>query len=239
MTAPGPPTVAPCAWNLNTSAVPGWADGTPDQQATAEAVAVYVVWALSGRRFGTCQVVVRPEPPIPQVCRPYGLWPLDLPGPVASVDKVTVDGVDLDPAEYRVLGDAVYRDEPWPVLQDLALDDTEPGTWSVTYRRGRPVPVAGQFAAGVLAGEVLRSIRGVGGARIPLRAQSIAREGVSIQMLDPQAFLDGGKTGIPEVDMFLAASNPHRLSSAPRVWSPDLQAGEPVELWPWEQRVVP
>lgn len=242
-----PVTVPPCNWPINTASVPAWADAEPDQQATAAAVATYVLWGLSGRRFGVCDVTARPAPspdrgnallPLAQGSMRIGsgawfnAWcgvgvernVLTLPGPVVAVVTVLVDGVALDPTEWRLHGNDLWRvGGNWPATNDLSLADTEPGTWSIAYQRGIPVPVAGQLAAGVLAGEVLKSMRNLTGCRLPSRARSVTREGVDVQLLDPAEFLDGGRTGIPEVDLWLATVNPNRrASSRLAVWSPDV-----------------
>lgn len=253
MSAPTPPA-APCAWPLNTSAVPGWDDAEPEQQGLAAAIASFVLWALSGRRFGLCTRTVRPCPPArpdvalvraPTTGGAYSgltgsLWPgpcghtapgcgcargrgYTLPGPVNAVTEVVIDGAVLDPGEWRADGDTIIRvAAPWPMAQDLTLEATEPGTWAVTYVRGIPVSDAGQYATGILAGEVLKAIRGNAGCKLPPRAQSVSRQGVDVQLIDPDTFLQGGRTGIPAVDLWLVAVNPRRIASPPQVWSPDL-----------------
>lgn len=55
-----PPNVAPCSWPLDTSCCPEWDTYTPDQQTAATAWATEILWALSGRQFGSCPVTVRP-----------------------------------------------------------------------------------------------------------------------------------------------------------------------------------
>lgn len=227
MTAPVP---QPCGWTIDTAAIPAWAAATAGQQQTAQDVAVYVVWALSGRRFGICTVTVRPVDPGTRWCARLQRdgsaldgWLLD--GPVVAVDEVLIDGTVVDPATYRLYDNIVWLSggELWPASNDLSLPSTEPGTWEITYQRGRTVPAAGNWAATVLTRELLESIMGGPGAcpRIPARAQSVVREGVAIQLVDPTSFIDNGRTGIGEVDMFLAAVNPNQVMAPPVVWSPD------------------
>lgn len=215
---------APCGWDLDTQGVPGWVDADPAQQAAATAFATHVLWALSGRQYGVCVVTVRPVVAVAQACLSGGLYAVSLPGPVVSVEAVTIDGVVVDPVDYRLVGSDLLRSSPWPVVNDLALEDTEPGTWSVTYSRGIPVPEAGQFAAGLLAGEILKAML-ARPCRLPSRATSVARQGVDIQLIDPETMFEGGRTGIPEVDLWLTAVNPHRLVAPPVVLSPDVDPG--------------
>jgi len=59
--APSAAGAAPCAWTINTSCCPDWETAyTVDQQETATAYATEILWALSGRQFGLCQLTVRP-----------------------------------------------------------------------------------------------------------------------------------------------------------------------------------
>lgn len=152
-----------------------------------------------------------------------------LPGPVAAITEILIDGAVLDPGNYRTDGNSVIRtDARWPASQDLTLEATEPGTWAITYLQGNAVPVAGQYATGLLAGEILKALRSDAACRLPSRAQSVSRQGVDVQLINPDEFLSGrrggpgGHTGIRAVDLWLSSVNPHRLAQPPRVWSPDL-----------------
>lgn len=146
-----------------------------------------------------------------------------LPGPVQSVAEVLVDGVVLAASEYRLDGDMLVRlgGEAWAMQQDLGLPTTEVGTWSVRYLRGSPVPVVVNNAAGVLACEVARARVG-GTCQLPSRLTSISRQGVDVQLLSTEDYLDKGLTGFDQVDMVIRAVNPDGLRARPRVLSPDL-----------------
>lgn len=146
-----------------------------------------------------------------------------LPGPVASVSEVIIDGVTLAPSEYRVDGNRLIRlVGAWPTGQFLSLPDGAEGTWSVTYQRGIEVPVGGQIAAGVLAVELFRAACGDSGCGLPKRFQSITRQGVTVAMLDSFEDIDKGHTGIFLIDSWIASmSVPLRRSS---VYSPDVRA---------------
>src|SRR5262245_41556170 len=74
-------------------------------------------------------------------CRPCEV---PLPPPVTRVTEVKVDGVVVDPGKYAV-HNARYlvwtptdEDCPFPSTQDVAADDTEPNTFSVTYLNAYP-----------------------------------------------------------------------------------------------------
>lgn len=57
----GDPTEeGPCDWPIDTTCVAGWADYSDAVKAAATAWATYILWGLTGRRFGACQVTVRP-----------------------------------------------------------------------------------------------------------------------------------------------------------------------------------
>lgn len=212
----------PCGgWTIDTAAIPNWATATAGQQQTAADVATYLVWALSGRRFGVCTVTVRPAADM-WWCGPHGVM---LAGPVVAVTQVLIDGQIVPPGEYRQEGSILYRTagQSWPTAQDLSEDPSEAGTWQITYQRGVRVPAAGNWAVTAMARELLEAMIGGPGScpRIPARAQSVVREGVAIQLVDPATFIDNGRTGVTEVDMFLAAVNPNQLAAPPLVWSPD------------------
>lgn len=148
---------------------------------------------------------------------------LTLPGPADSVVEVTIDGLVLDPAAYRIDNRRylVRQDGgSWPDCQDLEADEDSPGTFVIRYLRGRPVPLGGQLAAGKLACELAKAACNDRGCELPRRVQSITRQDVSIQMLDTFDDLDEGRTGIWLIDSWLASvTKPARPT---RVLSPDL-----------------
>lgn len=131
-----------------------------------QAVASALLWRLSGRRWGTCVITVRPcradcGDSVGGGVQPYvyrGRWynsrgcgctsdacscgaicEVRLPGPVSGIESVQVDGAVLEPEAYRVdNGDRLVRQDGgcWPDCQDMAAPDGEVGTFSVTYLRG-------------------------------------------------------------------------------------------------------
>jgi hypothetical protein len=149
-----------------------------------------------------------------------------LAGPVAEVVEVKVDGAVLDPSAWYLQGRALARLDGgrWPLRQDVYAPDTEPGTFSVRYRQGVELPVGGRRALSVLMVELHKARCGDGTCRLPQRVTSIVREGVTYQMLDdPSGLLDAGRTGIADVDMWLASINPTRARTRMRVYSPDVR----------------
>jgi hypothetical protein len=163
-------------------------------------------------------------------CSCEELCEIALPGPVHSVAEVQVDGQALPEAAYVVHDHRLLvrvDGECWPDCQDLTARPGEPGAFVVSYTQGIEVPPGGQYAAGVYACELIQSCLGRQ-CRLPRRVQSIAREGVTLQFLDPMDFLDKGRTGVPEVDTWIAAVNPTANREPSRVYSPDLPPGRTV-----------
>lgn len=156
-------------------------------------------------------------------CAGSHLQTLKLPGPIASVTEVKIDGVVLSPSAYRVDNHhlLVRLDGlPWPKCQDMSLPTTAPGTFEITYERGREVPVGGQTAAGLLACEMAKALCKDSTCALPARLQSITRQGVTMAVLDDFKDLDEGRTGIWLVDSWVASIMRPALAS--QVYSPDV-----------------
>lgn len=228
-----------------------------------------IMWALTGRQYGTCTVKVRPCSERCDPCGapsfadwqggfssswggPYpalinGLWyniscPCEccrvhcqvlLPSPICSIEEVAVDGMLLNPDQYRVdefrhlvriagaVDIAAGDTTPcWPKCQDMNLADTEPNTFSVTLTYGKSVPEMLRLATAELACEIVRSCIGQA-CNLPKRLASVTRQGVTVSFLDPMEFLNKGKTGIYFVDLVIRALNPYGAAKRPGIWSPD------------------
>lgn len=268
--APGavfPTEEGPCSWTVETSCCPDWDTMDPQVQSVAVAYATYLLWALTGRRYGPCSVLLRPCQSKCDGFTGYRTWPvgspgtsgagapwmipyvdngvwrncgctggcscraaceLFVPGPVAAIDEIRVDGLVVDPSAYRLdhfqgLPVIVRIDgECWPDCQDMSLEPDEPGAFAVTYQRGVAVPRAGQIAAGLLACEFAKSCAGASDCALPQELQSLTRNGVEVQVVDPSVLPDTILTGIADVDRWVRAVNPNSLAAGPRVLSPDL-----------------
>lgn len=216
-------------------------------QSEAEDTAILVLWRLTGEQFGIQQVTVRPCPPSgwpqsPYVplfadegwghshcgcqsvmrCQHSGPSMIHLPGPVAPPTDdeplvVTVAGVVMDPGEYVLEGDVLYRrnQKMWPT-QNLARPLGEPGTWSVSYRQGRPVPAGGATMAGRLARQFMLACSGSDECELPSSLRQTTRRGAS-HSFDPTSILDAGLTGITAIDHWINGLNPNHLLRAPEV----------------------
>jgi hypothetical protein len=182
-------------------------------------------YILDGEWFNApCQICVT-DCSCTQICE------VTLPGPVQRVLEVRIDGQVVDPADYRVDNKrklVAQNGLCWPVCQDMTLPAGQVGTWTVTVLRGKPVPEMGLFVAGLLACELVKACTPAtaGECRLPANVKSVVREGVS---LDLEPFVVGGtdgnpafgRTGIPEVDLWLTMVNPNKTTTRSRAYSPD------------------
>lgn len=243
---------------------PEWAAASPDQRQAALTVAADVVWALSGRRFGVARLLLAPWvgaagpwtslANTPQLSglvgrshlmdRPVPFGAADrarrvmLPGPVARLLTVTLDGVVLVAGtDYRlepVTGRLARVGGYWPT-QDL-----DAPVFTVEYLRGVEVPVSANLAAGAYAVEWVKAQTGNGACKLPARTREVARAGVTTSLVAPEQLSQAGLTGVPAVDAFISAVNParvlangraYRRSETPSaVWSPELAAHRILEV---------
>lgn len=143
--------------------------------------------------------------------------------PVRSVIGLTHLGRELDPSEYSLRNNSyLVRHNALPWVLDPVNE------LSITYTYGTPPPAAGKRAAIRLANELILSDKGSAACALPERISSVARQGVSYTMLDPQEFISNGKVGIYEIDLFLAAVNPSKAKKRPKVFLPGATRAERV-----------
>lgn len=219
-----------------------------------------ILYVLSGRQFpGVCEETIRPcalRTDAPRHRRfGWGVWEwqplwwgcgcrsndrcacgslsqIELRTPVASVDEVLVDGVELDPSAYRV-DDwrwLVRVDGgAWPCCQRLELDSTEPDTFEVTYNWGTAPSPGGDRSAAALACELVKawSPETAGECRLPQRVRQLVRQGVTIAIDNPTDVFNEGLTGISEVDLWLRSVNPKTDRAGAVICSPDV----PPKRW--------
>lgn len=156
--------------------------------------------------------------------------------PVREVTEVKIDGVvipkagnwRLDERRWLVRTDGQF----WPSCQRLDLEDTEDGTFSVTYGYGQDPPLIGIAAAAQLGCELYRACGGSGGTgqcALPTGVTRITRQGIVIERLafSTWAFNSvasgtsaaGWHTGIPLVDAFLGTYARTGIIRRPSVWT--------------------
>lgn len=235
-----------------TTAAGAWADGLdPDVLDALNRTVSNVMWVLSGWHWAGVETrTVRPDPgrgecfdPITQAwlalpSPPGGSghtpgWPRDrlrLPGPIATVTSVTVDGETLGAGDVVVQGPSVLLRVDggvWPQTQAL---DRDPGdapaagdvghAWEVVYEQGDPPPPDGVQAAAVLLRELARAA-GSEDCRLPWAGAAVtsARRGETISWTDLGKMLVAGDVGVPEVTLWLTIARGGRppLSRRPRV----------------------
>lgn len=136
--------------------------------------------------------------------------------PIREVVEVEIDGVllstdlgdDYDVLHRRWLirmADAEGHSQAWPMNQRLDLPLGEVGTWAVTFRYGAAPPRMGVRAAVAYAKELAKACACKTDCVLPARVQSVARQGMSMVIANPEVFLANGFTGVAAVDEFIKA----------------------------------
>lgn len=170
------------------------------------------------------------------VCRPScQVW---LEPPVYSITSVYFSGSGIvDPSTYRVddyqwlvrQGPAVTGagdTDCWPIMNNFNFPASGAGepfdnsAWQVTYQQGIPMPAVLSRAAGELACEYAKFCLGQD-CRLPTRATSLSRQGITVSMVNVDQFLEDGLTGVITVDSVIRAFNPYRLVSRMKIATPD------------------
>lgn len=149
--------------------------------------------------------------------------------------QVWVDGQVLDPENYWVEPpNALVRldGDKWPHCQNTAAPYDGEGAFAVDYWQGIPVPPGGKRAVSVLACEIHKACIKDSSCALPARVKEVDREGITYTMIDPLEFLGQGRTGLTEVDMWVAAVNPTGARTPARVLSPDLVRHRPQGIHP-------
>jgi len=92
---------------------------------------------------------------------------------------------------------------------------------TVSYRAGVPFPSGTDLAVGEVACEVLAALQNQP-CKLPSRAVSISRQGVTVDLQSADDTVARGKLGLPLADAWLDVTNPRALAVASRVYSPDV-----------------
>jgi len=136
----------------------------------------------------------------------------------SAIVSVTVGGQAF--TDFELTPDAWLRrtdGQGWPVCGDETV---------ITYQYGTPPPLGGVEATVAFATELAKNMYGLDNCQLPERTTSVSREGITMTMIDPQTFLDKGRTGLVMVDYWLTAINPKARTQRAKVWSPDLPAAQ-------------
>lgn len=239
-------------WEIDTSCCDLPEAATEEMIERWQADATDILWAAGGRRHGLCEVTVRPclrscfgyaGLPVPykgidgewrnlatcgcaSECSCTRLCEVVLPGPVASVEQVLIDGTELLPENYRLdrvgTGYRLLRTDGgcWPSCQDLNAACDEDGAFCVTYMQGIELDALATEAVTQLTCELVRSCLPNCACLLPKNVAALTRNGVAITFDTAKPWL----RSLPLVAAWLDAVNPNGLSSSPTVWSPDIPA---------------
>lgn len=203
----------------------------------AHSLAAQLLWALSGYRVGRCMFREAFRPAAAGGCGfPYkdenGNWRnggrvgsqcckvLLSHRPVESVFSVQILSAQdvLNPATDYVLEGSWLRSRNgcWPMAGEC--DDPD---LLVTYYAGVPFPLGTGGAVGEVACEYVTALQG-GQCRLPSRATSITRQGVTVTLDTAAEFVGRGRIGLPMADAWLESVVGIGPRVASRVYSPDL-----------------
>lgn len=169
---------------------------------------------------------------------------IDLAGyPVRDIVEIKISGevlpefdIDTGARNWRLdkrrfltrMANADGEAQRWPACQRLDEDDTEHGTFSVTYGYGADPPLFGELAAAQVACEIYKSTTG-NQCDLPAGTVRITRNGVTIDKLATlgwfRSSIKGWQTGIASVDAFLNAANPNGLTRRPMMMAPGQRRG--------------
>lgn len=142
--------------------------------------------------------------------------------PVRDVLEVKIDGVVVDPSAYRVLPgtNRLVRIDGgrWPTCQSQALEDTETGTWSITFRHGMDLPSEAVPLVAGYACELVKLCRGQD-CGLPDGVRVIQRPGVTYAVIDPQKYREAGLTGYSPLDDWIMQLRGGHARERPRLWS--------------------
>jgi hypothetical protein len=154
---------------------------------------------------------------------------LALPGPVADVVEIRIDGDPVPADAYEVHNGALLvrvDGQCWPICQRMG---SPVAGFQVTYHRGTPIPPDVQAALEQLACEYAKACAGAP-CGLPPRLASISLQGVELTVAEVDSTGGRLRTGIKAVDDVIDAVNPYGLTERPQVWSPD-QPDDRVVTW--------
>lgn len=208
----------------------------PAQQDEVTAWVKSDLWEATGRVYGTCPVSVLPcNESICGLCRHRlrdcgcrTVPEIRIPGPVAEVTAVVIDGVELDNSAYRI------DDYEWLVRLDGGTwptnsDPVDPDSFRVDYLKGINPPNGAGLVTGILACERAKAICGDKTCRLPRSVQQVTRQGVTMVRgggvatssrpwrYEPDSV---AVFGLDEVDEWVRNANATTLAGA--VHSPDI-----------------
>ena len=150
----------------------------------------------------------------------FGNSSITLPCHIQLVTGANIAGADVPAADFQVFDNRtiIWDNGTFPGTNNLGA--TSPNKWSIDVVCGPPFPEDAQYAMSELAEELAKALTGAP-CSLPRRAVSVSRQGVNLQLVSGDDFLSQGLVGITSVDQFIRSVNPHLLSSASSMTSPD------------------
>lgn len=215
---------------------------TPDSLYAQEVIdyATFVLFKLSGEKYSgvsTATETYVSESRTATLADPVSTAALQnipaigIPDRVQYPQRLYLRGTPVHEVTSVKYGDKLLATEDYALYNRRFLKLRHGAQWdyfcdqkgiTVTYSYGMMPPSAGRLAASTLANELLILLgenTDAGQCRIPERVTSVSREGVSFDMVNPMEFMDDGKTGIWEIDLFIRTANPSRAKKPPRILS--------------------
>jgi hypothetical protein len=194
-------------------------------------IATAVLYEITGRRWsGTASASVRPSAVdtsskaiVPGWVESWGSYdssvgactPTDVLDlgyfPVTAITQVRIDGVVVSPSVYQLQEQKLLvriDGGTWPCTQNLSAAPTLADTFEVNIVHGIDPPVAGKHCCAFYAAELAKSFCNLDCA-LPQRTQYVTRQGVSTILADPLNVIERGMVGLPNVDSWVRAVNPH------------------------------
>lgn len=156
--------------------------------------------------------------------------------PIRQINQVTIGGEILDPACYRLdewryltrmaLPGPPVVDAWWPSCQNMALNDDQPGTFSVDYQWGSDPPPIGRDAACQLACQLFMACGGdAADCLLPAGTTRVERQGITVERGLLTNWLNPAEpTGLVVLDTFLRAYVRNNAKMRSAIYSPDVQA---------------
>ena len=153
-------------------------------------------------------------------------------GPVTRV--VSISTVDTDgtatPTDraWQLIGNTVHfmdRQRGTVFYRDFGACGPEQTTYRLAYEFGSTLSRSARSAVLAYAHQLWLAEHDHDECGLPERTTSITREGIGIELMTPQDFLDKGRVGLPHIDTWLAQVNSKRALRPSAVYTPDSPPG--------------
>lgn len=238
-------TVTPCTpWATSSDLPETCSDAAvrPDTLDDALRFASTILFNLTHRRWrGECSDTYRPHDGFCWACARDAVNPdhraLRLPAVgVRSITQVSIGGTVIDPATYELRdGRWLWRKRnadgsgatSWPCWQDTHERLDGQSTFVVAYTWGQDPPAEMVLAAALLGWEFALGWTPdcENRCKLPRNITSLTRNGITTSFPNPSDLFDQGKTGLPEVDLLVAAVNRGEAKQRPMVVVPGRTPG--------------